>query len=129
MAGHLLGVLEPSVVLQVNSNAGRTPGVTSDRGEETRCLGPFPNRSPSVVAIQSTSRYLRSSRINALEQGLPTLKACGLNVLIQDLLEQVMYGHVMLLAAFFMESQPPSRAVVIVIIDFEFGMGRELHLM
>ena len=57
------------------------------------------------------------------------LNASGDNILVQDLLEQVMYGHVMLLAAFFMESQPPSRAVVIVIIDFEFGMGRELHLM
>jgi hypothetical protein len=40
-----------------------------------------------------------------------------------------MHGHIMLLAAFFVESQPPARAVMIVIIDFEFGMGRELHLM
>jgi hypothetical protein len=29
MAGHLLGVLEPSVVLQVNRDAGCPPGVTS----------------------------------------------------------------------------------------------------
>jgi len=32
MAGHLLGVLEPSVVLQVTRDAGCPPGVTSDRG-------------------------------------------------------------------------------------------------
>ena len=31
-------------------------------------FGPLPNCSPSVVAVQSTSRHLRSSRINALEQ-------------------------------------------------------------
>ena len=31
-----------------------------------------------------------------------------------------MYGHIMLLAAFFMESQPPARAVMIVVVNFEF---------
>jgi hypothetical protein len=30
MAGHLLGVLEPSVVLQINRDAGCPPSVTSD---------------------------------------------------------------------------------------------------
>jgi hypothetical protein len=32
----------------------------------------------------------------------------------------VMHGHIMLLAAFFMESQPPTGAIMIVITDFEF---------
>ena len=77
MAGHLLGVLEPSVVLQVNRDTGCPPGVTSDRGEKTRCLSPLPNRSPGVVAIWRPSRHRRSERINALEQGLPALKAGG----------------------------------------------------
>ena len=40
-----------------------------------------------------------------------------------------MHGHSVLLAAFFVESQPPACTVVIIIIDFEFGMGRELHPM
>ena len=88
MSGHLLGVLEPSVVFQVNRDAGCPPGVTSDGGQKTRCLGPFPNRSPGVVAVQSSSRYLRSSRIYALKQGLPALKACGLNVFVQYPLKQ-----------------------------------------
>jgi hypothetical protein len=39
----------------------------------------------------------------------------------------LMHGHIVLLAAFFMKSQPPARAVMIIIVDFEFGMGRELH--
>jgi hypothetical protein len=67
-----------------------------------------------------TIPYLRSNRINALEQGLPALKACGHNVLVQDLLKQVMHWHFVLLATFFMESQPPARAIVIIIVDFEF---------
>ena len=106
MSGHLLGVLEPSVVLQVNRDAGCPPGVTSDGGEKTRRLGPLPNRSPGVVAVKSSSGHCRSKRINALEQGLPALKACGDNVLVQYLLEQVMHRHLVLLAAFFVESQP-----------------------
>jgi len=129
MAGHLLGVLEPSVVLQVNGDTGRSPGVTSDGGQKTRRLGPPSNRRPRVVAVKSSSGHCRSKRINALEQGLPALKACDHNVFVQYPLEQVMHGHIMLLAAFFVESQPPARAVMIVIVDFEFGMGRELHLM
>src|ERR1700737_3202376 len=120
MSGHLLSVLEPSVVLQVNGDTGRPPGVTSDGGEETRRLGPLANSRPGVVPVQSVSRYLRSNRINALEQRLPTLEACGDNVLVQYLLEQVMHRHLVLLAAFFVESQPPTCAVVIVIIDPEF---------
>ena len=129
MSGHLLGVLEPSVVLQVNCDTGCPPGVTSDGGKKTRRLGPLSNRSPGVVTIKSSSSHCRSERIKALEQRLPALKACRLNVLVQDLLEQVMHGHFVLLAAFFMEPQPSARAVVVVIIDFEFGMGRELHPM
>jgi len=129
MASHLLDVLEPSVVLQVNGDTGCPPGVTSDGGEKTRGLGPLSNRSPGIVAVKSSSRYLRSNRINALEQGLPVLEASGDNVLVQYLLEQVMHGHFVLLAAFFVESQPPARTIMIVIVDFEFGMGRELHPM
>jgi hypothetical protein len=120
MAGHLLGVLEPSVVLQVNRDASRPPGVTSDGREKTRRLGPFPNRSPGVVTVKSSSGHCRSKGINALEQGLPTLEACGDNVLVQYLLQQVMHGHLLLLAAFFVESQPATRTIVIVIVDFEF---------
>jgi hypothetical protein len=59
------------------------------------------------IAVQALYR-LRArpshSRSNALKQGLPALEACGLNVLVQNLLEQVMYGHFMLLAAFLMKT-------------------------
>ena len=42
-------VLEPSVVFQVNRDAGCPPGVTSNGREKTRRLGPFPNRSPGIA--------------------------------------------------------------------------------
>ena len=87
MAGHLLGVLESSVVLQINRDAGGPPGVTSDGGEKAGRLGPLSNRSPGVVPVKGSSRHCRSSRIDALKQGLPALKACGLNVFVQYPLE------------------------------------------
>jgi len=62
MAGHLLDVLKPSVVLQVDRDTGRPPSVASDGGEKARRFGPLPDRSPGVVAVQSTSRHLHSGR-------------------------------------------------------------------
>src|SRR6478736_1793294 len=50
MASHLLGVLEPAVVLQVNRDTGCPPGVTSDRGEKTRRLS-LSSRPMSFVLI------------------------------------------------------------------------------
>ena len=92
MTGHLLGVLEPSVVLQVNRDAGCPPGVTSDGSQKTRRLGSFSNCSPGIVPVKSSSGYCCPKRIYALEQRLSALKACGHNVLVQDLLEQSL-GH------------------------------------
>ena len=55
MPGHLLGVLEPSVVFQVNRDAGCTPGVTSDGGQKTRGPGPLPDSRPCIVAVKIKS--------------------------------------------------------------------------
>ena len=48
MAGHLLGVLKSSVVLQINRDAGCPPCVTSDRGEKARRFGPLRSGSKHV---------------------------------------------------------------------------------
>jgi len=56
---------------------------------------------------------------------LTALKARGGNVLVQYLLEQVMHWHFVLLASFFMESQPPARAIMIVILSRELVPIRE----
>jgi hypothetical protein len=40
VSGHLLGMLKPSVVFQVNRDTGCPPSMTSDRSEKTRCLWP-----------------------------------------------------------------------------------------
>jgi hypothetical protein len=41
MASHLLGVLQPAVVFQVNGDAGCSPGVTSYGGEKAAALARF----------------------------------------------------------------------------------------
>jgi hypothetical protein len=51
MGGHLLGVLEPSVVLQVNGDAGCPPGVTSDGGEKPAAFARF------RIAAQALYRF------------------------------------------------------------------------
>ena len=43
MSRHLLGVLQPPVVLQVNGDAGCSPGVTSHGCEKARCFRPLPD--------------------------------------------------------------------------------------
>jgi hypothetical protein len=70
VSGHLLAMLKPSVVFQVNRDTGCSPSMTSDRS-------PLPDRGPGVVAVQRSSGHGRSSRINALEQGPPALETCG----------------------------------------------------
>jgi hypothetical protein len=69
MASHLLGVLEPAVVLQVNRDTGCPPGVTSHRSQKTRRLGPLPNRSPGVVAIKSSSGHCRFQCMSGTKMG------------------------------------------------------------
>jgi hypothetical protein len=74
MPGHLLGVLEPSNVFQVNRDASCPPRVTSDRSEKTRRLGPLSYCCPGVVPIKSSSSHGCPKRIYALEQGLTALR-------------------------------------------------------
>jgi hypothetical protein len=64
MAGHLLGVLKPSVVLQADRDAGRPPNVTSDGGEKTRGL------SDALVAqVGALYGHFHERRLRVIEAG------------------------------------------------------------
>ena len=78
----MLRVLEPSIVLQINRDAGHPPGVTSDGVSKPAAFGPLPNRGPGVVSIKSSSGHRCSQRINALEEGLPALKTSDHNIFV-----------------------------------------------
>jgi hypothetical protein len=58
MSDHLLGMLEPSLVLQIDCNAGCPPAVTSHGDEKTRILGAFANcRRTKVTFCKSLTNY------------------------------------------------------------------------
>jgi hypothetical protein len=52
MRSHLLGMLEPASILQVNRHAGRAPGVTPDRRQKPGVPRSFANGCPSIVPVQ-----------------------------------------------------------------------------
>ena len=115
MPGHLLGVFEPSVVFQVNRDAGRPPGVTSDGGQKTRRLGSFPEiaaralyrfsaRPVTAVPTKITlwNRAVRSEGPAATMSRSRSARAGDARA----------FGS--------LPPFSPARAVMIVIIDFEF---------
>jgi hypothetical protein len=51
MRGHLLGMLQPAVVLQVNCDASCPPGMAADAGEKTRILSPLTPRHCSGLEL------------------------------------------------------------------------------
>jgi len=77
MSGDALSGFKGAVIFQKIRDAGRSPGVTSDRSEKTRIAGPLANGRPGVVAVKSSSGHCRSKRINALKQRLPAPEASG----------------------------------------------------
>jgi hypothetical protein len=82
---HLLGVFEPSVVLQINRDAGRTPGKTPDECERTRRLGPIPDRWYHLIR----SRSLNIARLAPKHGVLFGMTGAGKSVIIADLLAQI----------------------------------------
>src|ERR1700741_1534137 len=66
MRSHLLGMLEPASILQVNRHAGRTPGVTPDRRQKPRVSCSFTNGGPGIVPIQRTAAKRGASLVHAL---------------------------------------------------------------
>src|SRR5215470_16075986 len=73
MRSHLLGMLEPASILQVNRHAGRAPGVTPDRRQKPRVPRSFTDRCPGIVPIQRAPAKRGASLVHALKQRLLVL--------------------------------------------------------
>src|ERR1700751_862096 len=52
MRSHLLGMLKPASILQVNGYTGSAPGVTPDRRQKPRVSALVCNGYPGIVPIQ-----------------------------------------------------------------------------
>ena len=97
------------VVNDIRRGVRKAAALAASESQPRRCSGQSLVRS---LPFQANLRF---------GTGLPALKACGDNVLVQM---SAQAGDALasraLCRAFFMESQPPARAIVIMIIDFEF---------
>ena len=52
MSRHLLGMLEPTTVLQVDRHTGRAPGMAANRRQKAGVPGSFADCCPGVIPIQ-----------------------------------------------------------------------------
>src|SRR6516225_10207230 len=82
MRSHLLGMLEPSSILEVNRHAGRTPSVTPDRRQKPGVPRSFANGYPGIVPIQRAPAKRGASLVHALKQRLFVLNTDSCQVLI-----------------------------------------------
>ena len=103
MRSHLLGMLEPAAILQVNRHAGSAPGVTSDRRQKPRVPRSFADGCPGIVPVQRAPAKRRAGLVHALKQRLLVLDTDSCQVLISSFLDLMVCRHFMLLAAFLMK--------------------------
>jgi hypothetical protein len=103
MRSHLLGMLEPASVLQVNRHTGRAPGVTPDRRQKPRVPRSFANGFPGIVPVQRSARKRGASLVHTLKQRLILLDAEFGQVLVDGFLDLMVCRHFMLFAAFLMK--------------------------
>ena len=67
MCSHLLGMLEPTSILQVNRHTGRAPGMTPDRRQKPRIARSFANGCPGIVPVQRAPAKRCASLVHALK--------------------------------------------------------------
>ena len=103
MRSHLLGMLEPASIFEVNRYTSSAPGVTPDRRQKPRVPRSFPDRCPGIVPIQRAPGKHGAGLVHALKQRLLVLNTDSCQVLIDSFLNLVVGRHFMLLAAFLMK--------------------------
>src|ERR1700747_865325 len=80
MRSHLLGMLEPAAILQVNRGASSAPGVTPDRRQKPSVPRSFANGCPGIEPIQRSAAQRGACLVYALEQRcLSSIRGLGSN--------------------------------------------------
>jgi len=105
MRSHLLGMLEPASILQVNRHSGRALGVTPHRHRRQKPRVPrsFADGCPGIVPIQRAPAKRGASLVHALKQRLIVVDTDFGQVLIDSFLDLMVCRHFMLLVAFLMK--------------------------
>ena len=85
MRSHLLGMLEPASILQIDRHTGRSPGVTPDRRQKASIPRSFADRCPGIVPIQRAPAKRGAGLVHALKQRLFVVDTDSCQVLIDSL--------------------------------------------
>lgn len=127
MCRDLLGVLERSTPFKVGGNSGCPERVATDLRFDAGCLRAPADHSPGVRLCHRVERERPAdlaTRHRPEDWSFSLIpKIRGREVGVQILLEQVVTGNVMSLAAFLMEAKPPALALRIVVLDFQTERG------
>jgi len=116
---HLLGVFEESAVFEVDGDAGRAEGVAPKLGCDASRPRSAPDHTQRVGARHAPVGELPGptgcgrEEASGLVAGEPGVGEIGVHVGF----EQVMGGHVMALAAFFVEPHPRAPSLDVVVGD------------
>jgi hypothetical protein len=89
MCSHLLGMLKPASILQVNRHTGRAPCVTPDRREKPRVPRSFANGCPCIVPVERATGNRGASLVHTLKQRLLVLDTDSCQVLIDSCLDLI----------------------------------------
>lgn len=119
MCGHALGLLEFAAVREVRGNAGRPPGVVADRGEDAGLPCPPADHLPGVHPVEPLfGEDARASTHRPEQRALLVLTDAGRgDVGVEHLLELMVGGHLVVLAAFLLQPEPPLFARWVVVAD------------
>src|SRR5512132_128481 len=101
MAGHVLGHLDRSAVLEEVGDAGRPPAVVTDRSRHPRLLGASLEHAPCVLLGHAVLGERGGLAAGRAEEGsaLVLPDAGGIEVRIHVLLEHAVHGDLFALAA------------------------------
>jgi hypothetical protein len=113
MRRHDLRVFERAASLQISRDAGCSKRVTADLDLHAALAAAALDHASSVDAVHSVAGELAGATASRAEEGAPFVAgdAGGTNVLIEEGFELVVRRHLVSLAAFFVEADPPALAV------------------
>lgn len=125
VGGDGLGLFDGAAISDERGDSGGTERVAASCGRETGGLGSAFDHPEHVIARQPVNGQFALPIQSAEEWGLllQQLDTGRLDVRIEVLLRQMMGRHLVALAAFLVQSEPPSLALLVVILDSHLHRG------
>ena len=119
VVGHRLGVFERAAVGEEIREPRRAEGVAAHVGVDGGFFGAAADHAPDIDAVHRQRRQRAAMPVGGAEQGSPFRpeQPGSMHVGVEIGFEIVMRRHLMDLAAFFVEAEPPALAVGEVILD------------